>query len=242
MPKTIWLCAAGLLLALSSNADARSSRAISTDGSVPAPAVIGTPNADVMTMFILSGPGSSDDYVSAGTQRIFCNKNFQISINDTCHASSPGEIVPLNDPADSDGQVTLVLTNFDSSQSYTSGVSAVQDATGVFGGGSGFIYMDMVTDLSDFDFGVLDPTLAATLSALPASDKLQIIGWQDSNVTDGFDPDANPNDPWTYDSLVMAVWFVPRVSAPEPASVLLFAPVLLGATFIAKRVSRRASA
>jgi hypothetical protein len=266
MPKSIWLCAAGalLLLAISSNADAKTSRAISTDGSMQVPAIVGTPNSDVMTMFILSGPGSSDDYISAGGQRIFCNKSFTISASDSCTANSPGDVFPLGStgpygewpigsPLISDqpsapsartdfGQVQFILTNFDTLPPTTlfSASSSFEDGSlgQVFGGQSHSIYADMVTDLANFDFGVLDPTIAATLSALPASNNLQFIGWQDSNVSEGFDPNADANkdvDPWTYNNMVMAVWFVPRTSAPEPASLLLFAPALLGASYLARR-------
>lgn len=268
-----------LLTAFATDIQAKTSRAISTDSTTPLQAVVGTPNAEVMTMFILANPNATgdNDYVSlyslvtnsAVGDPIFCNKSFALGGGNSCTASSPGVPVslglsgpngelPIGSPLASDsadvpsprlnfGQIQFALTNFSASQTYLSGnlFNGVQDLTpGFVFGGSSFFQMDMVTtDFSDFGLGVLDPAIAAFLGGLPAGSNLQFIGWQDSNVTDGstFDPnDENSVDPWTYDNMIMAVWFAPKTAAPEPATLLLFAPVLLGASYFARR--RRAAA
>jgi hypothetical protein len=268
--------AIGALLLTASSSDflAKMSRAISTDSSTPLQAVVGTPNAEVMTMFILANPNPNGDnnYVSlyslvtnsAVGDPIFCNKSFAIGGSQNCTASAPGVPVslglsgpngelPIGEPLASDppdvptprldfGQVQFAITNFTESKTYLSGSlgNGVPDLTpGFVFGGSGFFQMDMVTtDFSDFGLGVLDPSIAAFLSGLPAGSNLQFIGWQDYNASDGstFDPnDENSVDPWTYDNMIMAVWFAPNATVPEPASLLLFAPVLLGASYFARR-------
>jgi hypothetical protein len=277
MLKFIYTAAAGVLLLTASTSDvqAKMSRAISTDSSTPLQAVVGTPNAEAMTMFILANPNPNGDnnYVSLYSlvtnsvvgDPVFCNKSFAISGSQNCTASTPGVPVslgltgpngelPIGEPLASDppdvspsprldfGQVQFAITNFTESQTYLSGSlgNGVPDLTpGFVFGGSGFFQMDMVTtDFSDFGLGVLDPAIASFLAGLPAGSNLQFIGWQDYNASDGstFDPnDENSVDPWTYDNMIMAVWFAPNATVPEPASLLLFAPVLLGASYIVRR-------
>ena len=267
------------LTAYATDIQAKTSRAISTDSTTPLQAVVGTPNAEVMAMFISAAPNAAGDsnYVSlyslvtnsAVGDPIFCNKSFALGGGKNCTASSAGVPVslglsgpngelPIGSPLASDsadvlpsprlnfGQVQFALTNFTASTTYLSGnlFNGVQDLTpGFVFGGSSFFQMDVVTtDFSDLGFGVLDPSIAAFLGGLPAGSNLQFVGWQDSNVTDGstFDPnDDSSVDPWTYDNMVMAVWFVPKTATPEPATLLLFVPALLGASYLARR--RRAS-
>lgn len=272
MLKLIYTAAVGALFFASfiSDAQAKTSRAISTDDKSKLQAVVGVRNADVMAMFIFANPNGSNDYILAGSDRIFCSKSFVISAGESCTASSPGSIVQLDSKTGADGewpigsplvfdpqgapspranfgQVELALTNFDASQTYLSGGSSVPDESGLkaFGRGSGSVQMDMVAkDFEAFGLGVLDPSIAASLSVLSNANRLQFIGWQDSNVSVGsnFDPHKkNSVDPWTYDNMILAVWFVPKAKVPEPASLLLFAPVLFGVSYIARRRSGLAS-
>src|SRR6185437_7848706 len=132
-----------------------------------------------------------NDYVLAGSDRIFCSKSFVISAGESCTASSPGDVVqldtktgpdgewpigssPLSDPLSAPsprtnfGQVELSLTNLDSLKTYgPAPLNSVLDdtPTKVFGRQSGSVQMDMVTtQFEKFGLGILDPSIAVSLS------------------------------------------------------------------------------
>lgn|GEM_PF-5964680 len=224
-------------------------RAISTDGGKTEP-IIGVPNGEVMTMFISTAPGADADYIALGGpgqtsglptpgSPIFCTQ----TISGLCGAATTpgviadlGKATPTGDlPANlfPTGKIQLVLVDTTTNTTFASNIEVASPDSSF---GSGYVYQNWVTsNYDDFGFGVLPAFAASTLSALPASARLQFVGWD--NTVSCPDPDPlvicnnQPGtgvDPYQYNDAVMAVWFVGGTSVPEPLTLAIFGAGLAG--------------
>jgi hypothetical protein len=142
-----------------------------------------------------------------------------------------GQPLVFNPPDSSQlAPVQFMLTNNTSGVTFGEEGSIPENNNTDFGSGS--MYIDYVSPIEDngvltqdWSFSGLPAADAAILSALGPSNLLQYIGWMDFNPTDNADP-SDPNSfdfnaAFTYDNMVMAVWFTPS-SAPEPGSWALY--------------------
>lgn len=258
MLKVVASVAAGLLLAtaLTTNAGAKT-RAIPTDSSMTQTELVVPANSVAHLVFIsaagtgqnYTGGGTLSDFLSLSTSpntAIFCSATFG-----SCTATAPGtDVVLAGSPLDlqlttkdSGGNTAILkLDNFFTDNSLSS-PNPIRDSTGFNAGNieeSGQIYLDQVQDTNNF--GVPDPANLAALLAAPGVFDVQYLGWQDNNPpTSAF---SDPNvDPWTYNNMVVAVYFTPIGTTggggvPEPAvwSMMLLGFFGLGAA--ARRVNR----
>jgi hypothetical protein len=251
--------------ALTTAASAKS-RAISTDTSV-AQTELDVPANSVAHLVFLSAAGTGQTYtgggtrsdflsINAGTQAspasgtpIFCSGTFgscttTAAGTNVVLGSSPLNLV-LTTQNDTGGTVVLPLDSFFGDNSLTS-ANPIKDESGFNAGNteqSGQIFIDQVQATNNF--GVPTPGNLAALLSAPGVFDVQYLGWQDNNPPTSAFADANV-DPWTYNNMVVAVYFTPLGSTgggglPEPAawSMLLLGFFGLGATV---RRTRRAYA
>jgi hypothetical protein len=251
MSKVLASVASGMLLAtvLATNAEAMS-RAISTDASTPQTKLFVPSNSVAHLVFIsaagtgqtYSGGGAHSDYLSlnAGTSSspipgsaIFCSDGLSVCAAATpigtavVLAGSPLDLV-LTTENDAGSPVTFVLDSFFTDNSVGK-PNEIVDTTGPNVGlpeESGQIYIDQVQPSNNFGVPT-PPTLAALLSA-PGVSNVQYLGWQDNDPPASAFGDVNV-DPWTYNNMVVAVYFTPIGSTggalPEPST---WAMMLLG--------------
>lgn len=266
MLKVVSSIAAGLLLAttLTTVANAKS-RAISTDTSVPQTFLV-VPANSVAHLVFLSAAGTGQNYTGGGTRNdflsinagtlaspasgtpIFCSGTFG-----SCATSTPGTDVvlsssPLNlvltTQNDTGGTVVLPLDSFFTDNSLTS-ANPITDASGFNAGNveqSGQIFIDQVQSTNNF--GVPNPANLASILSAPGVFDVQYLGWQDNNPPTSAFGDANV-DPWTYNNMVVAVYFTPLGTtggAPEPAVWTMMLLGFFGLGAAARRRSCTAAA
>jgi hypothetical protein len=250
MLKVVASIATGLLLAtaLTTDADAKS-RAISTDTSVPQ-TVLDVPANSVAHLVFLSAAGTGQSYTDSGTRADFLSLSTSpatpifCSALASCTATTPGKDVTLSgSPLDlilttvgDDGKPLVLTLNSFFTDNSLSTPNFITDASGFNAGNkeqSGQIFVAQVQGTNNF--GVPDPANLTTLLSAPGVFDVQYLGWQDNNPPESAFSDANV-DPWTYNNMVVAVYFTPIGStggggAPEPAvwSMMLLGLFGLGA-------------
>ncbi len=259
MLKVVASIATSVLLAtaLTTAANAKS-RAISTDSSVKQ-TTIDVPANSVAHLVFLSAAGTGQSYTGGGTRNdflslssspdtpIFCSATF----GSNCTATTAGSAVQLSETPldlllttqnDTGGTTVLDLNAFFADNSLTSS-NPIRDQSGPNAGEieqSQQIFVAQVQSTNNFN--VPTPGSLAALLAAPGVFDVQYLGWQDNNPPTSAFADANV-DPWTYNNMVVAVYFTPLGSTgggglPEPAawSMLLLGFFGLGA--VVRRSSR----
>jgi hypothetical protein len=246
MLKFVASIATGLLLATALTTDANAkSRAIPTDTSMTQTELV-VPSNSVAHLVFLSASGAGQDYTGGGTRSdflalstsqttpIFCSGTFgscggaTAAGTDVILSGSPLNLVLSS--TDSGGTTSILHVDDFFTDNSLSTANPIIDTSGFNAGNveqSGQIYLDQVQALNNF--GVPNPANLAALLSAPGVFDVQYLGWQDNNPPASAFGDANV-DPWTYNNMVVAVYFTPIGTTggggvPEPAA---WAMMMLG--------------
>lgn len=217
--------------------------------------IVGAPNSEAWGLLIYTPANGGADYVALdqlNAPALLCSQATTCNACPigTCSAQ-PGVPVSFG-LVDVTGALNLKLVNTtDSNASFSSQSSTpTSDTYKTFSAYMDWIEQDysnysdhidaLKNDTPPYTFPPLPLDIASELAGKPS---VMFVAWQDKvgcaqlqpNDPDSSDPCSTDNnstdwtDPYTYDSLIMAVWFEPKsVDAPEPATFGLLTAGLFG--------------
>lgn len=252
MRRFLYFAMIGLLLPLNLSTAWARPRAILTDGSddrvdALVTGIVGAPNFEAWGLLIYAPTDGNADYVAldqANAVPLLCSQTIgacstqpgvpvSFGLVDTTGALNL-KLVNTSTPGGTFFQSRYAVPTLDVSKSF----SAYMDwLASDYSGYSDYID-DTTNEIPPYAFPPLPPDIASELTGKSVT----YVAWQDTvGCAELKDPDAsdlcsadNPDnsnwtDPYTYQSLIMAVWFEPQsVDAPEPATFSLLTAGLFG--------------